>query len=162
MMGSGKTSLARRLASTWNIPHVEIDRFASLEEVIRFTLALPAGWVTEANPWQVPEEIWSHTDWTIFLDFDNAVNYWRLLQRGLARWASSGQLWNGFSKHIINDAFKDWYRLVYLYGEANRAGWRKNGMDGGNIHAPARCLRCISPREVELLFSILSTKVPPK
>lgn len=162
MMGSGKTSLAKRLASTWNIPHVEIDRFASPDEVVLFTLALPAGWVAEANPWQVPEEIWSHVDWIIFLDFDNVVNYWRLLHRGLAEWVSSGQLWNGFRKHIIHDTFKDLWRLDYLYGEANRAGWRRNGMGSGNVCAPCGCLRCISPREVELLISILSSKLPPK
>ena len=162
MMGSGKTSLAKRLAAAWNIPHVEIDRFASPEEVILYTQALTAGWVTEANPWQIPDEVWRHADWTIFLDFDNVVNYWRLLHRGIATWAASGQLWNGFRKHIIHDALKDWSRLVYLYGEDNRAGWRKNGMDGGNIREQARRLRCISPREAELLFSILSPMTAPK
>jgi hypothetical protein len=161
MMGSGKTALAKRLASAWNIPHVEIDLFASKEEVTRFTLGLPAGWVAEANPWQVPQEIWRHADWAVFLDFENVVNYWRLLRRGLGKWAASGQWRSGFRKHILHDTFEDLGRLVYLYGEGNRARWRTNGMDRGNIYAPANCFRCISPREVELLVSLLSPKVMP-
>ena len=156
MMGSGKSWLAGRLAASWGIPHVEIDLFPSPEAITRSILALPAGWVAEANPWQVPEAVWSCADWSIFLDFDNLVNYWRLLRRGLARWASSGQFWYGLRKHLLQDAFKDWYRLVYLYGESNRNGWRVNGM-GGSLTAPERCLRCISPREAELLVGLIES-----
>jgi hypothetical protein len=158
MMRSGKTSLAKRLATTWDIPHVEIDRFAVRDDLVHFTIALRSGWVAEANPWQVPEEIWSHADWIVFLDFDNIVNYWRLIHRGLIRWTSSGRLWDGFRKHVIDDAIKDWCRIVYLYGEANRCDWRRNGISGGDVRAQGRCLRCISPREVELLWSIMSSK----
>ena len=35
-------------------------------------------------------------------------------------------------------------------------------MDGGNIREQTRRLRCISPREAELLFSILSPMTAPK
>jgi hypothetical protein len=40
-MGSGKTWLAKQLASAWDIPHIEIDRFASGDDVVRFIVALP-------------------------------------------------------------------------------------------------------------------------
>ena len=161
-MGSGKTTLAKWLASAWDIPHVEIDHFPSRDDVVRHvTLVLRSGWVAEANPWQVPEEIWNRADWVIFLDFDNIVNYWRLIRRGLARWRSSGPLWHGFREHVLDDAIKDLSRIVYLYGESNRDEWRRNGMSGSEAGTRGRCLRCVSPAEVELLCSMAVSKWIP-
>jgi adenylate kinase family enzyme len=162
MMGSGKTTLAKWLASAWDIPHVEIDRFTSRDDVVHHvTIALRSGWIAEANPWQVPEEIWSCADWIVFLDFDNIVNYWRLIRRGLSKWRSSGQRWNGFREHVIDDAIKDLCRIVYRHGESNRDDWRRNGMGGGETCTHDRCLRCISPAEVKLLCSIAVSKWIP-
>jgi len=162
MMGSGKTTLAKWLASAWDIPHVEIDHFTSRDDVVRHvTIALQSGWVAEANPWQIPEEIWSRADWIVFLDFDNIVNYWRLIRRGLAKWRSGGQLWNGFREHVIDDAVKDLCRIVYLHGESNRDDWRRNGMGGGEACTHDKYLRCISPAEVDLLCSIAVSKWIP-
>ena len=161
-MGSGKTTVAKWLASAWNIPHVEIDHFTSREDVVRhLTIALRSGWVAEANPWQVLEEIWRRADWIVCLDFDNIVNYWRLIRRGLAKWRSTGELWSGFRKHVIDDAIKDLCRIVYLHGESNRDEWRANGMGGGDVCTHDRCFRCISPAEVKLLCSVATSKWIP-
>ena len=159
MMGCGKTTLAKWLASAWGIPHVEIDHFPSPEDVVQHvTVVLRSGWVAEANPWQVPEEIWSRADWIVFLDFDNVVNYWRLIRRGLERWRSSGQLWNGFREYVVDDAIRDLSRIVYLHGEYNREGWRREGIGGPETCTRDRCLRCISPAEVRSLCSVALSK----
>lgn len=161
-MGSGKTTLAKWFSSAWGIPHIEIDHFRSRDDVIHHvTCDLPSGWVAEANPWQIPREIWSEADWIIFLDFDNIVNYSRLLRRGLERWRSDGQTWNSFRKHVIDDAIRDLCRLVYLYGESNRDGWRSDGMSDDESCPSDNCLRCISPAEVKLLCTNVIPKWTP-
>lgn len=161
MMGSGKTTLARWLASTWDIPHIEIDHFRSRDDVVReITDVQGSGWVAEANPWQVPPEVWNRADWIVFLDFDNIVNYWRLICRGLADWRSDGRLWSGFREHVIDGAIKDLCRIVYLYGEPNRDSWREKGM-GGEACTHDRCLRCISPAEVRSLCAEVIPKWIP-
>ena len=48
------------------------------------------GWVAEAKPWQIPPEVWSKVGVILFLDYDNCVNYLRLLSRGNREMAGGG------------------------------------------------------------------------
>jgi len=95
--GSGKTTLARRLAGTLGLPHIELDaiRHAGTWDAVdfpemRMTLrqrleGCPEGWVIDGSYspthdlylLQVETLIWLHVPWR--------VSFWRLLKRTVTR-----------------------------------------------------------------------------
>jgi adenylate kinase family enzyme len=103
--GSGKTTLARRLAAVWDLRHVEIDglfhgpdwtpRPAFLDDVRTF--AAEERWVTE---WQytskgTDEILAPRAEMVLWLDYPYRVVRSRLVRRTVARHVLRTQLWNG-------------------------------------------------------------------
>ncbi|UYO95735.1 AAA family ATPase [Microbacterium sp. M28] len=103
--GSGKTTLARRLASAWGLRHVEIDalfhgpnwtpRPEFLDDVRAF--AAEERWVTE---WQytskgTDEILAPRADLLIWLDYPWRLVRGRLLRRTVKRRMLRTPLWNG-------------------------------------------------------------------
>lgn len=159
MMGSGKTHLSQKLSQQLGLDHIEIDNFSSKDGVVDYVDQLESsqGWIAEANPWQIPGEVFAKADAVIFLDFDNVVNYVRLFRRGFSRWKSDGSGLTAFHHHIWEKAIKDWCRIVFLHGKANRDGWRKKGISGLETDKVSfSCIRCISPAEVAILLNIIA------
>jgi energy-coupling factor transporter ATP-binding protein EcfA2 len=97
--GSGKTTLARQLATTLGIPHVELDSLyfgpqftkAPVGLLRERTIAAIAGdrWVTDGNKRAVRDLVWPRADTIVWLDYSLGVSLWRLGKR--ARWRA-GQL----------------------------------------------------------------------
>jgi hypothetical protein len=95
--GSGKTTLARELAATLGVPHVELDSLyfgpdfstAPLEVLRERTRAALAGdrWVTDGNKRAVRDLVWPRADTIVWLDYSLRVSLWRLGKR--ARWRTS-------------------------------------------------------------------------
>jgi energy-coupling factor transporter ATP-binding protein EcfA2 len=93
--GSGKTTLARELAVTIGVPHVELDALyfgpdfsvASLPVLRDRTIAAIAGerWVTDGNKRAVRDLVWPRADTVIWLDYRLFVCLWRLGKRALRR-----------------------------------------------------------------------------
>jgi adenylate kinase family enzyme len=93
--GSGKTTLARELAATLGVPHVELDSLyfgpdfstASLSVLRERTTAAIAGdrWVTDGNKSAVRDLVWPRADTVIWLDYPLVVSLWRLGRRALWR-----------------------------------------------------------------------------
>ncbi|MCT1478358.1 AAA family ATPase [Microbacterium sp. p3-SID336] len=103
--GSGKTTLARRLAAMWSLRHVEIDalfhgpdwtpRPEFLDDVRAF--AARERWVTE---WQYTSKgtddiLPPRAQLAIWLDYPRHVVRSRLIRRTLARGILRRELWNG-------------------------------------------------------------------
>ncbi|MDQ0645758.1 AAA family ATPase [Microbacterium murale] len=103
--GSGKTTLARRLANLWLLEHIEIDglfhgpnwtpRPEFLDDVRAF--AATDRWITE---WQytskgTDEIMTSRAQVAIWLDYPYRVVRWRLIRRTLQRRILRTPLWNG-------------------------------------------------------------------
>ncbi|MGV2901978.1 AAA family ATPase [Microbacterium sp. AGC62] len=103
--GSGKTTLARRVAGVWGLRHVEIDglfhgpdwtpRPEFLDDVRAF--ASEDRWVTE---WQytskgTDEIITPRADLALWLDYPYRVVRSRLLRRTLSRSILRTRMWNG-------------------------------------------------------------------
>ena len=138
------------------VPHIEIDLFPSEEKIIEDITRANSGWVAEANPWQIPAAISGQAAIVVFLDYDNVVNYVRLLIRGYQEWRVQGFTWAGFKQSIIHRTILDLGRIVYMYGKANRAGWRKEGLLGDARSPSLGDVRCISPAELSALSDLLN------
>lgn len=93
--GSGKTTLARQLAASLGVPHVELDSLyfgpdfstAPLEVLRERTSTAIAGqhWVTDGNKRAVRDLVWPRADTIIWLDYSLAVSLWRLGKRAIWR-----------------------------------------------------------------------------
>lgn len=93
--GSGKTTLARQLATALQVPHVELDALyfgpqfstAPLALLRRRTAAAIAGdrWVTDGNKRAVRDLVWPRADTIVWLDYSLGVSIWRLAKRARSR-----------------------------------------------------------------------------
>jgi hypothetical protein len=93
--GSGKTTLARELASGLDVRHIELDALyfgpgfetAPLPVLRERTREAVAGdrWVTDGNKSAVRDIVWPRADTVVWLDYPLAVSLWRLGRRALWR-----------------------------------------------------------------------------
>ncbi|HIK07387.1 MAG TPA: AAA family ATPase [Trichormus sp. M33_DOE_039] len=103
--GSGKTTLARKVAQKLQIPHIELDalhweaNWTSVADQVfqeRVTEALSGDrWVVDGNYSKVRNIIWSRADTVVFLDYSFLLVMGRLLSRTLRRSWKQEELWNG-------------------------------------------------------------------
>ncbi|WP_237724695.1 adenylate kinase [Deinococcus alpinitundrae] len=103
--GSGKTTLARRLAEGWQLPYAEQDAWNHLpgwqeapQEAFRAQVdAFTAGpaWVMDGNYTKAHDLGLARADTLIWLDYPAGVVFWQLLRRTLRRMSSREELWNG-------------------------------------------------------------------
>ena len=93
--GSGKTTLARDLAASLGVPHVELDSLyfgpnfstAPLPLLRERTSAAISGerWVTDGNKSAVRDIVWPRADTIVWLDYPLTVSLWRLGKRAVRR-----------------------------------------------------------------------------
>ncbi|MFD5225673.1 AAA family ATPase [Microbacterium sp. NPDC058342] len=113
--GSGKTTFARRLASAWDLRHVEIDalfhgpdwtpRESFLDDVTAF--AAEERWVTE---WQytsrgTSEILAPRAELVVWLDYPYRVVRSRLIRRTFGRAVLRTELWNGNRERGLTNMF---------------------------------------------------------
>ena len=115
--GSGKTTLAKRLAARLGIPHVELDalhwepnwRHATDEEFrlrVETAVSVPA-WVVDGNYSICRDIVWSRADAAVWLDFPLWTVFWRLWNRIWRRWWTRELLW-GNNREPLLVHFKLW------------------------------------------------------
>ncbi|MBN1922322.1 MAG: adenylate kinase [Anaerolineae bacterium] len=113
--GSGKTTMAYRLAQQLDIPHIEMDALfwgpnwtPVPEEVFRQRVAEalsgPA-WVIDGNYSRLRTSIWERADTVIWLDYPLAVIMTQLMRRTLRRSMSREELWNGNRESLRKSFF---------------------------------------------------------
>ncbi|MGH8935893.1 MAG: adenylate kinase [Acidimicrobiia bacterium] len=100
--GSGKTTLAARIAERLGTPHVELDALhwdpawtpsPAFRE--RTAGALDGDeWVVDGNYSQVRDIVWSRADTVVWLDYSLWLILGRLLRRTLRRVSRREELWN--------------------------------------------------------------------
>ncbi len=103
--GSGKTTVARRIAQALGIPHVELDSLhwrpgwteAPLEEFRAAVDDATTGdrWVADGNYGKVRQTLWSKATHVVWLDRPFPLVFWRVLMRTIRRVASREELFSG-------------------------------------------------------------------
>jgi adenylate kinase family enzyme len=128
--GSGKTTLARRLASALDLPHVELDALhwgadwtpAPLELFRQRVARALSGerWVVDGNYGKVRDIVWARADSVVWLDYPLPVILGRLLQRTLGRVISKRELWSGNRETVKSTFSRDSILLWALKTYARR------------------------------------------
>jgi adenylate kinase family enzyme len=105
--GSGKTTVARRIAARLGLPHVELDSIyhqpgwttLPTEEFVARVDALTDadGWVVDGNYREVSDEgpVWVKADTIVWLDVSDARLMQQVVGRTFRRWITREELWNG-------------------------------------------------------------------
>ncbi|HSL33311.1 MAG TPA: hypothetical protein VK871_06650 [Candidatus Limnocylindrales bacterium] len=110
--GSGKTTVARRLAAALDLPHVELDalfwrpdwRQAHLEEFRASVDAATGGdaWICDGNYSRARDIILPRAETVVWLDLPLRTCLWRVLRRTVARirrrehlWGTNRESWSG-------------------------------------------------------------------
>ena len=103
--GSGKTTLACRLAERFGIPRVELDALfwgpnwtpRPAETFARLVDAAIAGetWVVDGNYHLVRDRVWRRANALFWLDYSLPQILWQLTQRICRRTLTQEELWSG-------------------------------------------------------------------
>jgi adenylate kinase family enzyme len=113
--GSGKTTLASRIADRAGVPHVELDALhwgpdwtpVPLEVFrSRVTQALSGRrWVTDGNYGKVRDIVWRRADTVVWLDYGLGVVLTRLAGRTCRRIFTREELWSGNRERLWTQLF---------------------------------------------------------
>jgi adenylate kinase family enzyme len=108
--GSGKTTLARRIAAAIGAPHVELDSLyhgpnwtPADDETFRARLLERTSgdsWVVDGNYRAVRDLTWGRADVVVWLDYAMWRPAWRLFWRSLRRGIRKQELWNGNRENL--------------------------------------------------------------
>lgn len=130
--GSGKTTMAKRIAAELSLPHIELDALHwgpgwqaltqtdPAEFARRVVTAVAAeAWVLDGNYSAVRELVWSRATHLVWLDYDRPVIMYRVVKRSVLRAIDRTELWSGnrenwrrwfHASHPIRWAWSTWRR----------------------------------------------------
>jgi adenylate kinase family enzyme len=164
--GSGKTTIAGKIAGILRVPHIELDalRFGAEwveapDELFRSRVREAVGadrWVVDGNYGKkVRDLVWDRADTVIWLDFSFPVTLNRLLRRTIRRIVTGEECCNGNREKLRQALSRDSIILWALktYGRRRReyppllASVQRKGV---------QTIRLASPREADRWLSELT------
>jgi adenylate kinase family enzyme len=124
--GSGKTTVARRLAKALAVPYIELDALhwgpnwtgATGPELSEKIEAATAGdtWVVDGNYWsKVGPQVWAKADTVVWVSPSRWRTIWQSVTRTVRRAASGQELWSGNRE--------SWTGLMFWRGEESILWW---------------------------------------
>lgn len=124
--GSGKTTVARRLAEVLAVPYVELDALhwgpdwtgATASELAERLGAATAGdaWVVDGNYWsKVGPLVWTRADTVVWVSPPRWRTIWQSAARTVRRAATGQELWSGNRE--------SWTGLMFWRGEESILWW---------------------------------------
>jgi adenylate kinase family enzyme len=161
--GSGKTTLARRIAAMIGAPHVELDSLyhgpswtPADDETFRARVLertdVPS-WVADGNYRVVRDLTWGRADLVVWLDYPIWRTGWRLFWRSLRRGIRQEELWNGNRENLRTQFLTKESLFLWL--------WKVHGahrrtypelLAGFGVN----CIRIRSPRELDRWIASVS------
>ena len=113
--GSGKTTMASRLAERLGIPHTELDSLnwgpnwtMRPDEEFR-TLVDEAtrseAWVVDGNYSRARDIVWPRADTVVWLDYALSLVLWRIWWRTWGRWVRREVLWGNNRERLLTHFF---------------------------------------------------------
>jgi adenylate kinase family enzyme len=162
--GSGKTTIAARLAAALAVPHLELDsvfhqpgwqplpRPEFRARVSEFTSA--DGWVVDGNYSSVSDIVWDRADTVVWLDPPRWRVMRQLVWRTLRRATLSAELWNGNREQWRNmlsaDPEKSIIRWAWTRDQVYRDRYLAASADPA--HAHLEFIRVRSPADAAALI----------
>jgi len=146
--GSGKTTIARRLAAGLGIPHLELDAVfhqpdwqpLATSEFRRIVSEFTAGasWVVDGNYSKVRDIVWGRADTVVWVDPPRHRVMRQLVARTLRRMATRAELWNGNREPWSNLFRLDPEQSILLWAWTNHRRYRDRYLaaqaDPANAH----------------------------
>ena len=126
--GTGKTTLARRIAQKSGIAHIELDALnweanwtQTSPDIFRArveTALQPDEWVIDGNYGKVRDITWGRATMIVWLDYPFLINFWQLFRRTMVRlltreslWGHSHETWR--SQFFTKDSLFLWFLKTY-------------------------------------------------
>ena len=113
--GSGKTTLAARLAQHAGCQHIELDslfweaEWTAADDALFLTRVAnaiaPDRWVVDGNYRRAAKLVWPRAELIVWLDYPLVVNLWRLLRRGVRRAWTQEPLWASGNRETFSSVF---------------------------------------------------------
>lgn len=167
--GSGKTTLARRLAAWLSAPHIELDAIhwqpnweqAPLE-ILRQQVAEAVSadsWVVDGNYGKVRDLIWPRADTLIWLDYPLYTIFWRLFWRTIQRAWTREDLWETGNQEKLWKHFLT-RESLFLWALSSRPRHRRDypKLIRQPEHAHLSVVRFHSPRMTEQWLAALASQ----
>ena len=160
---SGKTQLARRLAETLDMPHVELDQLfwlpnweqRSTEEFRALVKEAVAAdhWVVDGNFSSVRDITWPRATHAVWLNYSFPVVFYRALYRTVSRAITKEELFSGnresFRQSFLSrDSILWWVLTTY---RKNRRRYRKYCDE--HTYPDLTWIELRHPREAEILLA---------
>lgn len=166
--GSGKSTMARALASKLGLAHIELDALhweanwtEAQPDVLRERVARAVGaarWVVDGNYTHLRDLVWERADTVVWLDFARHVVMRRVVLRTLSRTLRREVLWSGntepFTRIFTRDSIITWAWNTHA---SNRAKYEKLLVDERPKHLQVVRLR--APDEAERWLRSLPPRV---
>ena len=157
--GSGKTTLAHRLAVQTGLRVVELDALfwgrdwqPAPVDLFRYRVECETndgGWIVVGNYGQVRDLVWRPADTLIWLDLPLPLVMWRLLRRTLYRVATGQELWGTGNRETWRNAFFSRQSILLWALRTHRRNRRRFALECEFLAKDKRIVRLTSPREVE-------------
>jgi adenylate kinase family enzyme len=138
--GSGKTSLARRLAAQLRVPHLELDSVQHRpgwteapvgefqQDVAQFrdrSEAVAGGWVVDGNYASRLGDVLDDADCVVWLDYPRWLVMSRVVRRTLLRLFDRRELWNGNRERWSGLVRRDPGKNIVLWAWTRHASYRR-------------------------------------